>query len=318
MSNRAPTPLELGCADPDHPCIIDNFLVSDPTLKQIVGNTFRRDFAASSASASTASCNGRRAFSARHSRMTSCRCRAPQNGFGYYANVGTTLRQGAELSAQWRNDRWSVYANYTYIDAVYLTTFMEPSPFNPSRECDGSRSRLPTERRSPASRRSTVKVGFDFRRDAVIGRSAPTSSPRPARRSSATRTARFRSCRATRCSACTRPTRSASSCRSTALFRTSSISIIIPSGGLYDTGALPNAAPYLTDPRSLGPAAPFAVYAGLKYHDVRRQERAEGRKRGEWRCRVLDLSPIGLFLAPASSARPSWRRCFSPRSGVGC
>ena len=36
-------------------------------------------------------------------------------------------------------------------------------------------------------------------------------------------------------------------------------------GGLYDTGALPNAAPYLTDPRSLGPAAPFAIYAGLKY-----------------------------------------------------
>ncbi len=36
-------------------------------------------------------------------------------------------------------------------------------------------------------------------------------------------------------------------------------------GGLYDTGALPNAAPYLTDPRSLGAAAPFAAYAGLKY-----------------------------------------------------
>ena len=32
MSNRAPTPLELGCADPVHPCIIDNFLSSDPHL----------------------------------------------------------------------------------------------------------------------------------------------------------------------------------------------------------------------------------------------------------------------------------------------
>ncbi len=35
-------------------------------------------------------------------------------------------------------------------------------------------------------------------------------------------------------------------------------------GGLFETGALPHAAPYLTDPRSLGPAMPFAVYAGLK------------------------------------------------------
>ena len=29
-ANRAPTPLELGCADPAHPCLIDNFVVSDP------------------------------------------------------------------------------------------------------------------------------------------------------------------------------------------------------------------------------------------------------------------------------------------------
>ena len=36
-------------------------------------------------------------------------------------------------------------------------------------------------------------------------------------------------------------------------------------GGLLDAGALPNAAPRLTDPRSLGPAMPFAVYAGLQY-----------------------------------------------------
>ena len=44
MSNRAPTPLELGCADPTHPCIIDNFLVSDPKLQQVVGQTFELGF----------------------------------------------------------------------------------------------------------------------------------------------------------------------------------------------------------------------------------------------------------------------------------
>ena len=35
-------------------------------------------------------------------------------------------------------------------------------------------------------------------------------------------------------------------------------------GGLFDTGALPHAAPFLTDPRSLGPATQFAIYGGLK------------------------------------------------------
>ena len=84
-----------------------------------------------------------------------------ENGFGYYANVGTTLRQGAELSAQWRNDRWSAYANYTYIDAVYLTTFMEPSPFNPAANAAGL---IPITNGTPIAGipPHTLKVGVDF------------------------------------------------------------------------------------------------------------------------------------------------------------
>ena len=38
-ANRAPTPLELGCADPTRPCIIATFLTSDPPLKQVVSRT---------------------------------------------------------------------------------------------------------------------------------------------------------------------------------------------------------------------------------------------------------------------------------------
>ena len=68
---------------------------------------------------STASCSGRPACSAPRSSNDILPLQSSANGFGYYANVGTTLRQGAELSANWRNDRWTVYANYTYIDAVY-------------------------------------------------------------------------------------------------------------------------------------------------------------------------------------------------------
>ena len=39
-SNRAPTPLELGCSSPTNPCIIDNFLIADPPLKQVVSHTY--------------------------------------------------------------------------------------------------------------------------------------------------------------------------------------------------------------------------------------------------------------------------------------
>ncbi|HXN89236.1 MAG TPA: TonB-dependent receptor, partial [Methylocella sp.] len=39
-ANRAPTPLELDCADPNRPCLLENSLVSDPPLKQVVAHTY--------------------------------------------------------------------------------------------------------------------------------------------------------------------------------------------------------------------------------------------------------------------------------------
>ena len=40
QSNRAPTPLELSCSNPANPCLLENFLVSDPPLKQVVAMTY--------------------------------------------------------------------------------------------------------------------------------------------------------------------------------------------------------------------------------------------------------------------------------------
>ena len=164
MSNRAPTPLELGCADPIHPCIIDNFLASDPHLKQVVGQTLQAGFRGQHAFGEY----GKLQWSAGLFRTTLANdilpLQSPANGFGYYANVGTTLRQGAELSAQWSDDRWTGYANYTYIDAVYLSTFMEPSPFNPAANAAGL---IPITNGTPIAGipKNTLKVGFDFNVD---------------------------------------------------------------------------------------------------------------------------------------------------------
>jgi iron complex outermembrane recepter protein len=40
QSNRAPTPLELACSNPTNPCLLGNFLVADPPLKQVVVTTY--------------------------------------------------------------------------------------------------------------------------------------------------------------------------------------------------------------------------------------------------------------------------------------
>jgi iron complex outermembrane receptor protein len=263
MSNRAPTPLELGCADPVHPCIIDNFLLSDPHLQQVVGNTFQAGFRGQQALGE----NGNLQWSAGLFRTTLTNdivpLQSPENGFGYYANVGTTLRQGAELSVQWRNDRWSVYANYTCIDAVYLTTFMEPSPFNPSANAAGL---VPIMSGTPIAGipRSTVKVGFDFNvtdnwkigadmvaasGQTIFGNENGAVPQVPGYAVLGAHTSYQVS----------------KQLQVYGLVQNIFNQHYYTYGGLYDTGALPNAAPYLTDPRSLGPAAPFAIYAGLKY-----------------------------------------------------
>ena len=167
MTNRTPTPLELGCADPNNPCIIDNFLVSDPKLKQVVGQTFEVGFRGQNALSQLGLGPewGKLQWSAGLFRTTLNNDILPQQsavtGFGFFSNVGTTLRQGAEVSAQWTGDKWSAYANYTYIDAIYLTTFQESSPFNPLADANGF---IPITNGMPIAGipKNTVKVGVDY------------------------------------------------------------------------------------------------------------------------------------------------------------
>ena len=39
-ANRAPTAAELGCAEPENPCLIESFLTDDPPLEQVVSKSF--------------------------------------------------------------------------------------------------------------------------------------------------------------------------------------------------------------------------------------------------------------------------------------
>jgi hypothetical protein len=39
QGSRAPTAIELGCADPQNPCSLPNALASDPPLQQVVTGT---------------------------------------------------------------------------------------------------------------------------------------------------------------------------------------------------------------------------------------------------------------------------------------
>ncbi len=268
MSNRAPTPLELGCADPTHPCIIDNFLVSDPKLQQVVGQTFELGFRGQNALSQLGLGPqwGKLQWSAGLFRTTLANDILPQQslvtGYGYYANVGTTLRQGAELSAQWTGDRWTAYANYTYIDAVYLTTFEELSPYNPLADANGD---IPITNGAPIAGipKNTVKVGLDYAvtdkwkvgadmvaasGQVMIGNENGALPQVPGYAVFGLHTSY----------------QIGKQVQVYGLVQNLFDQRYYTGGALFDITNLPNTAPYLTNPTSLGSTKPFAIYGGLR------------------------------------------------------
>jgi iron complex outermembrane receptor protein len=138
-ANRAPTPLELGCSDPTHPCIIDNFLIADPPLKQVVSHTIEAGLRGTYGSAS----RDRLAWNLGvfHTENTDDILNVASTAgqqFGFFQNAGTTLRQGVEAKVDYRHDRWNAYANYTFVDATYRSAITLSSPNNPAADANGN------------------------------------------------------------------------------------------------------------------------------------------------------------------------------------
>jgi iron complex outermembrane receptor protein len=132
-ANRAPTPLELGCSDPNVPCPLEATLVADPPLKQVVTRTGEAGFrgahnlgwAALNWSAGVYQANN-----------TDDILNVPSNiaGRSYFQNVGKTRRQGLELAVQLNAEKWAFYANYAYVDATFRKAINLNSPNSPAAE----------------------------------------------------------------------------------------------------------------------------------------------------------------------------------------
>jgi iron complex outermembrane recepter protein len=134
-ANRAPTPLELGCSDPNHPCMIDSFLVADPPLKQVVSRTVEAGVRGSfGTDIRTGQLNWGLGVFHTLSSDDIIEVASPfgVNNFGFFQNAGKTLRQGLEARLDYRYDRWSGYANFTYVDATYQSATTLFSPNNPN------------------------------------------------------------------------------------------------------------------------------------------------------------------------------------------
>jgi iron complex outermembrane receptor protein len=159
-ANRAPTPLELGCSDPQAPCLLENALVSDPPLKQVTARTWEAGVRGERGLAG-GRLNWRLSLFQTDLSNDIVALASPIQGRGYYANIPGTRRRGAEASLEYRSARAEFYLGLSRIEATYRFAGDLPSPNNPFSDANGDVHVVPGDRIGgiPANR---LKAGAAF------------------------------------------------------------------------------------------------------------------------------------------------------------
>jgi outer membrane receptor protein involved in Fe transport len=124
--SRAPSAMELGCANPEAPCNLPNAMAGDPPLKQVVAKTFEAGFRGKTNS------NFAYNVAAYTTQLKNDIQFISEGTKGYFANFGETRRRGVDIGLSKTFDNLTLAANYSYLDATFQSdeTFM--SNFNTS------------------------------------------------------------------------------------------------------------------------------------------------------------------------------------------
>lgn len=157
-SSRAPTPIELACADPQAPCTLPNAFLADPPLNQVVTESIEIG--------TRGKLNNIEYHMGLYRSVNSDDIIFTSTGGatatqGYFSNVGSTRRMGLELglNGTWKRLDW--FANYSYLAATYETAFAAPSPNHPLANSNGEILVKPGDR-IPGVPAHTIKLGGDY------------------------------------------------------------------------------------------------------------------------------------------------------------
>jgi iron complex outermembrane recepter protein len=128
QGNRAPTPIELGCADPARPCTLPNALAADPPLKQVIARTFELG------------ARGRLAGDVRWNAGVFQTTNTDDILFvgtttsaGFFTNFGSTRRRGLELGMSGSAGALQWSAAYSFVRASFESGACIVSENNSSR-----------------------------------------------------------------------------------------------------------------------------------------------------------------------------------------
>jgi outer membrane receptor protein involved in Fe transport len=113
QGNRAPSPIELGCADRANPCSLPNAMQADPFLAQVVTQTFEAGVRGKA---------GKLRWNAtlfRADNRDDILFVGTSTSQGYFSNFGRTRRAGIELGAATDLGPVSLRVDYGYVKATY-------------------------------------------------------------------------------------------------------------------------------------------------------------------------------------------------------
>ncbi|MGZ8136218.1 MAG: TonB-dependent receptor [Methylococcaceae bacterium] len=133
-SARAPSPMELSCADPEAPCKLPNSFVADPPLDQVVAKTWEAGFRGDlDALLDQGDLKWNLGFFHTINHNDIIFRRDATSGIisqGYFENVGNTRRYGIEAGTTMNYpqlfssiDNWRFATNYTYLNARFQDSF---------------------------------------------------------------------------------------------------------------------------------------------------------------------------------------------------
>ena len=165
-SSRAPTPIELLCADINAPCSLPNAFLADPPLEQVVTKSFEgglrgtlKNGIAYTVSAYHSTNNDDIIFGS-VGGTTSSR--------GFFRNVGDTQRVGTEFGLSGiLKEKIDWYLNYSFIEATFEDNFNGVSAQHPNRidlNGDGTANEIRVEAgdRIPGIPEHSIKIGGTY------------------------------------------------------------------------------------------------------------------------------------------------------------
>jgi outer membrane receptor protein involved in Fe transport len=133
-ASRAPTVIELGCANPAVPCGLPNEFAGDPDLQQVIARTAELGVrGVVGDQALVWSADVFRAVSSNDIQFV-----ATATNSGYFENVGSTRRQGLDLALGGRHGGLHWQMIYSLVDATFRSSFTVAAPSNSSADAAGN------------------------------------------------------------------------------------------------------------------------------------------------------------------------------------